>query len=57
MKQLTTIIITFVITFGTSALLDWPYIYLNPIRYAIVTFFILTEFWIGFQILKAISKN
>ena len=56
-KIIAAIIITFVIAFATSALLEISFIKNNWIRYALVILIIILELFIGFMYVKSESSN
>jgi len=53
MKYIFTIVVTFIIAFATSLLLDLSFISQNIIRYYLVVILIIVELATGFIILKA----
>jgi hypothetical protein len=56
MKILSIIIITFILVFLTSGLLDIIWIYSNPVRYTLVVILLLVELLTGYFYAKAESN-
>lgn len=56
-KIILAIIITFLIAFGTSVLLEIPFIKLNWLRYTLVVIVVLLELFIGFMYVKSETSN
>lgn len=56
-KIILAIIITFVVAFATSALLEIPFIKYNWLRYALVVLIVVLQLFIGFMYVKSESSN
>lgn len=52
-KIILAIIITFLIAFGTSVLLEIPFIKHNWVRYTLVVIVVVLELFIGFMYVKS----
>lgn len=57
MKNIAIVMSTITIAFLVSALLDWPWVANNPVRYALVVVLILLVLMLGWLLLKENSKQ
>lgn len=58
MKEILIIVVTFVVAFATTIVLDWSFVATNNIRYGLVVLLIVIELIIGFNAVKStVIKN
>jgi len=57
MKILTIIVLTFIIAFVTSSLLELDFFSKNPVRYALLVLLIIIELATGYFYIKSEIKN
>ena len=57
MKNIAIVLATIIIAFLVSALLDWPWVANNPVRYALVVIVIILVLLLGWILLKENTKQ
>lgn len=57
MKNILIVLSTLVVAFLISALLDWPWVANNPVRYALVVVSIVLVLLLGWLLLKENAKQ
>ena len=57
MKNIAIVLVTIIIAFLVSALLDWSWVANNPVRYALVVIVIILVLLLGWILLKENTKQ